>query len=61
LLRLKALPAEGGSGDTGQWIDNVIPPRQTDLEQAKFLSITMETVGFGIDRHAISRFDLWKQ
>ena len=47
--------------DIGQWIDNVISTRQTDLEKTKFLSITMKTVGFGIDRHAIDLFKLRKQ
>jgi len=39
--------------DIGEWIDNVVPSRQADLEQTKLLSITMKAIGFGIDRHAI--------
>jgi hypothetical protein len=39
--------------DIGEWIDNVVPFCQADLEQTKLLSITMEAIRFGIDRHAI--------
>src|SRR5439155_27076502 len=39
--------------DIGEWINNLIPARQADLEKTKLLSITMEAIGFGIDRHAI--------
>jgi hypothetical protein len=55
-----------------QRIDNIISPdfvvavvadrgRHADLEQTKFLPITMQAVGFGIDRHAIHRLNLHKQ
>src|SRR2546430_17166739 len=39
--------------DIGEWIEHIIPSRQADLEQTKLLSITMEAIRFGIDRHAI--------
>src|SRR5207248_1440397 len=39
--------------DIGEWIHNIIPARQADLEQTKLLSITMKAIGFGVDRHAI--------
>ena len=34
---------------------------KTDLYQTKFFPITMEAVGFGIDRYTIDCSDLWEQ
>ena len=47
--------------DIGQRIDQQILARNADLKQAKFFPITMQTVRFRIDRHAIDRIDLRKQ
>lgn len=52
---------EGGAErrkiDIGEWIDNDVAVRQTDLKQAKLFTIGMETVGFGVDRDTVSRID----
>src|SRR6266404_2824350 len=47
--------------DIRQRVDDGIAPRQTDLEQTKFLSITMKAISLRIDCHAINRFDFLEQ
>jgi len=51
--RVWATPLRTGIADAGY----NLPHGKTDLEQAKFFPITMEAVGFGIDRYAIDPRD----
>ena len=55
--RVWATPLRTGIADAGY----NLPYGKTDLEQAKFLPIAMEAVGFRIGPYAISPFDLRKQ
>ncbi len=47
--------------EIGQRIDQKIPFPRTDLEQTKFLAITMQTVRFRIYGDAIDRLEVMKQ
>src|SRR4051812_29084137 len=47
--------------EIGQWINDVIPAWQGQLQQAKLFPIAMQTVRFRVDGHAFHRLDFWKQ
>src|ERR1700719_3821086 len=53
--------AKRGKIDFFQRIDDKIPWRHADLQQAKLFSITMKTVGLGIERDARFGVDFRKQ